>query len=139
MLGRSRDVGFLPRIRNLKYQIAARLLVGVSRITDIGDEIYFGRHADRPGNFPVWSRRILKSVERVRQDGFVAGAWDNAISWCNAALDEVWAEGPGPCRSVALCRIDFARVVRSRASRTRTVSRNPFSPALDNPRLDHRI
>ena len=124
-----------------------RLLVGVSRITDIGDEIYFGRRADRPGNFPVWSRRItssmpdegvripyqeyitlgkdmesivclppngmnlpfsyvaehltdgqsvsailaiLKSVERVRQDGFVAGAWDNAISWCNAALDEVW-------------------------------------------------
>ena len=33
---------------------------------------------------------ILKSVERVRQDGLVAGAWDNAISWCNAALDEVW-------------------------------------------------
>jgi exodeoxyribonuclease V alpha subunit len=124
-----------------------RLLVGVSRINDIGDEIYFGRRADRPGNFPVWSRRItssmpdqgvripyqeyitlgkdmesivclppngmnlpfsyvaehltdgqsvsailaiLKSVERVRQDEFVAGAWDNAISWCNAALDEVW-------------------------------------------------
>lgn len=124
-----------------------RLLVGVSRIVDMGDQIYFGRRADRPGNFPVWSRRItsampdegvripyqeytalgkdvesivclppngmnlpfsyvaehltdgqavsailaiLKSVERVRQDGFLAGAWENAIAWCNAALDEVW-------------------------------------------------
>lgn len=124
-----------------------RLLVGVSRIADIGDQIYFGRRHDRPGNFPVWSRRItngmpnegvripyqeytalgkdvesiiclppngmnlpfsyvaehltdgqavsailaiLKSIERVRKDGYVVGNWETAIAWCNAALDEVW-------------------------------------------------
>ena len=124
-----------------------RLLVGVSRIAEIGDQVYFGRRHDRPGNFPVWSRRItsgmpnegvripyqeyialgkdlesivclppngmnlpfsydaehltdgqavsailaiLKSIERVRIDGYVVGKWDTAIAWCNAALDEVW-------------------------------------------------
>lgn len=125
-----------------------RMIVGVSRIVDVGDPVYFGRRADRPGNFPVWSRRItngfpkqgvripyqeylalgkdtesilcrppdglslpfsyvaehlsdgqavsailaiLKSIERVRQDGFVPGAWNDAIAWCNGVLDEVWA------------------------------------------------
>jgi exodeoxyribonuclease V alpha subunit len=126
----------------------SRLFVGVSRIADIGDPVYFGRRAERPGTFPVWSRRItnglpregvripyqeytalgkdlggitctppnglslpfsyvaehlsdgqavsailaiLKSIEKVRADGFVPGAWDDGISWCNAMLDEVWA------------------------------------------------
>ena len=125
-----------------------RLIVGVSRILEIGDQIYFGRRPDRPGNFPVWSRQIksamphegvrlpyqeyialnkdtenivcrppsgmnlpfsyvaehlsdgqavsailaiLKSLERVREDGIVAGPWPDAIGWCNAVLDEVWA------------------------------------------------
>lgn len=125
-----------------------RLIIGVSRIVDMGDPVYFGRRGDYPGNFPVWSRQItssmpsggvripyqeyialgkdmenivcvppngmnlpfsyvaehltdgqavsailaiLKSIERVKQDGFVAGAWDDAISWCNTALDEVWS------------------------------------------------
>lgn len=125
-----------------------RLIVGVSRIVDIGDQIYFGRRPDKPGNFPVWSRRItnampqegvripyqeymgqgrdadailcrppngmslpfsyvaehltdgqavsaileiLKSIERVREDRFVAGPWDDNIAWLNAVLDEVWA------------------------------------------------
>ncbi|MBX4899123.1 AAA family ATPase [Rhizobium bangladeshense] len=126
----------------------SRLIVGVSRIIEIGDQIYFGRRGDRPGNFPVWSRRItsampkegvripyqeyialgkdpepilcrppngmslpfsyvgehvsdgqavsailaiLKSVERVRKDGFVEGAWEDTVDWCNGVLDEVWA------------------------------------------------
>jgi hypothetical protein len=126
----------------------SRLIVGVSRIADIGDQIYFGRRPDRPGNFPIWSRRItnamphegvripyqeyialgketdnilcrppngmnlpfsyvgehltdgqavsailaiLKSIERVREDGYVAGPWDDSIAWCNSVLDEVWA------------------------------------------------
>ena len=125
-----------------------RLIVGVSRILEIGDQLYFGRRPDRPGNFPVWSRQIkstmphegvrlpyqeyiarneetesilcrppsgmnlpfsyvaehmsdgqavsailaiLKSLERVRKDGIVAGPWQDAIGWCNAVLDEVWA------------------------------------------------
>jgi hypothetical protein len=122
--------------------------IGVSRIAEIGDPVFFGRRPDRPGNFPVWSRRvtnsfpreglrlpyqeyaelgrdpnsivcqppnglglpfsyvaehlsdgqavsailaILKSIERVRADGWVAGAWSEKVSWCNAILDEVWA------------------------------------------------
>ena len=128
-----------------------RMIVGVSRIVETGDQLYFGRRADRPGNFPIWSRRItsgiatgegvripyqeylalgkdtepivcrppegltlpfsyvaehlsdgqavsallaiLKSIERVRADGFIgaAGAWTDAIAWCNGVLDEVWA------------------------------------------------
>ncbi|WP_292364382.1 AAA family ATPase [Mesorhizobium sp.] len=125
-----------------------RIIVGVSRISSIGDPVYFGRRPDKPGNFPVWSRRIsnamptegvripyqeyialgkptddilcrppngltlpfsyvaehvsdgqavsailaiLKSVERVRADGYVAGPWDDGIAWCNRVLDEVWA------------------------------------------------
>jgi hypothetical protein len=125
-----------------------RLIVGVSRIVDMGDQIYFGRRPDKSGNFPVWSRRItnampregvripyqeyiaqsrdadailcrppngmnlpfsyvaehltdgqavsailaiLKSIERVREDSFVAGPWDDNIAWLNAVLDEVWA------------------------------------------------
>jgi len=125
-----------------------RLIVGVARIVDIGEPRYFGKRAERPGNFPIWSRRItsgfptqgvripyqeylalgkdtdsimcrppaglslpfsyvvehlsdgqavsailaiLKSIERVRADGFVPGAWDDAIAWCNGMLDEVWS------------------------------------------------
>jgi exodeoxyribonuclease V alpha subunit len=127
----------------------SRLIVGLARIREIGDPVYFGKRPDRPGNFPVWSRRVtnsfpregvripyqeyaklgrvcdgimcepprglalpfsyvaehlsdgqavsailalLKSLERVRSDGFVAGDWSATISWCNAILDEVWAE-----------------------------------------------
>jgi len=125
-----------------------RMIVGVSRIIEMGDQIYFGKRVDRPGNFPIWSRRItnsfpsegvripyqeyialgkdtdpiicrppeglslpfsyvaehlsdghavsailaiLKSIERVRQDGFISGAWNDAVAWCNGVLDEVWA------------------------------------------------
>ena len=125
-----------------------RMIVGVSRIVDMGDPIYFGKRPDKPGNFPIWSRRItngfpkegvripyqeyialgkdtesivcrppeglslpfsyvaehlsdgqavsailaiLKSIERVREEGFVPGAWDDAVAWCNGVLDEVWA------------------------------------------------
>lgn len=125
-----------------------RLLVGVARVIDIAGPVYFGRRPDRPGNFPVWSRRvtngfptegvripyqeylaldkdphrilcrppngltlpfsfvaehvsdgqavsailsILKSIEQVREDGYVAGPWDDAIAWCNSVLDEVWS------------------------------------------------
>jgi hypothetical protein len=124
-----------------------RMIVGVSRIVEMGDQRYFGKRADKPGNFPIWSRRItngfpkqgvripyqeylalgkdtdpilcrppeglslpfsyvaehlsdgqavsailaiLKSLERVRADGFVPGAWGDAIAWCNGVLDEVW-------------------------------------------------
>jgi exodeoxyribonuclease V alpha subunit len=42
----------------------SRLLVGVSRIADIGDPVYFGRRAERPGTFPVWSRRITNGLPR---------------------------------------------------------------------------
>ena len=35
-----------------------RLIVGVARISDIGEQVYFGKRSDRPGNYPVWSRRI---------------------------------------------------------------------------------
>jgi exodeoxyribonuclease V alpha subunit len=126
----------------------SRLIVGVSRIEEIGDQLYFGKSAKTPGNFPVWSRQItstmpsegvripyqeyialgidpaaiacrppngmlqpfsyvaehltdgqavsallavLKSLERVRRDGLVAGPWDASIAWCNSVLDEVWA------------------------------------------------
>ena len=41
-----------------------RLIVGVSRIVDIGDQVYFGRRPDKPGNFPVWSRRITNAMPR---------------------------------------------------------------------------
>lgn len=125
-----------------------RMIVGVSRIVDIGDQLYFGKRADKPGNFPIWSRRIssafpkqgvrvpyqeylalgkdpatiickppnglslpfsyvaehlsdgqavsailaiLKSLERVRADGYIPGSWDDAIAWCNGVLDEVWS------------------------------------------------
>ena len=125
-----------------------RMIVGVARIVEMGEAHYFGRRADRPENFPVWSRRItngfpkqgvripyqeylalgkdteaiicrppaglslpfsyvaehlsdgqavsailaiLKSIEHVRADGFVPGAWDDAIAWCNGVLDEVWS------------------------------------------------
>ncbi|MCC7157108.1 MAG: AAA family ATPase [Bryobacterales bacterium] len=128
-----------------------RMIVGVARIVEIGDQLYFGRRPDRPGNFPIWSRRItsgfatgegvripyqeylalgkdtepivcrppeglslpfsyvaehlsdgqavsallaiLKSIERVRADGFVgaSGFWTDVIAWCNGVLDEVWA------------------------------------------------
>jgi len=37
---------------------ASRLIVGVSRISDIGEPVYFGRSAKTPGRFPVWSRRV---------------------------------------------------------------------------------
>lgn len=126
----------------------SRLIVGVSRITEIGEPVYFGKHPERRGNFPVWSRQItngfpaegvripyqeyialgkdaeniicrppqglslpfsyvaehltdgqavstilaiIKSLERVRQEQFVSGAWDDAIAWCNSVLDEVWS------------------------------------------------
>lgn len=41
-----------------------RMIVGVSRIVDMGDQIYFGKRADRPGNFPIWSRRITGGFPR---------------------------------------------------------------------------
>lgn len=127
---------------------SSRLIVGVSRIAEIADQVFFGRSPTTPGNFPVWSRRvtsampnegvripyqeylalgketdsivcrppngmslpfsyvaehlsdgqavsailaILKSLERVRSDGFVQGRWEEAIAWCNQILDEVWS------------------------------------------------
>lgn len=41
---------------------ANRLLVGVARIREVGDQIYFGKSAKTPGRFPVWSRRITHSL-----------------------------------------------------------------------------
>ncbi|MET3513372.1 hypothetical protein ABIC63_001139 [Pseudacidovorax sp. 1753] len=35
-----------------------RLLVGVARITEIGEQLYFGKSTRTPGRFPVWSRRV---------------------------------------------------------------------------------
>lgn len=40
---------------------ANRLLVGVARIREVGDQFYFGKCARTPGRFPVWSRRITHS------------------------------------------------------------------------------
>lgn len=37
---------------------ASRLIVGVSRISEVGEPVYFGRSPKIPGRFPVWSRRI---------------------------------------------------------------------------------
>ncbi|WP_181167130.1 AAA family ATPase [Mesorhizobium sp. B2-8-3] len=39
---------------------ANRLMVGVSRIGEVGDPIYFGPNPKTPGRFPVWSRRITQ-------------------------------------------------------------------------------
>jgi exodeoxyribonuclease V alpha subunit len=126
----------------------SRLIIGVSRIVEIGEPVYFGKRPDRPGSFQVWSRRvtnglpdqgvripyqeylalgkdcesiicqppnglslpfsyvaehlsdgqavsailaILRSIEKVRDEGYVTGSWDESIAWCNTVLDEVWA------------------------------------------------
>ncbi|MEJ8856122.1 AAA family ATPase [Variovorax robiniae] len=35
-----------------------RLLVGVARIAEVGEQLYFGKSTRTPGRFPVWSRRV---------------------------------------------------------------------------------
>ena len=169
----------------------SRLIVGVSRILEIGDQIYFGRKADKPGNFPVWSRRItnalpnegvripyqeyaalnrdtenivcrppngmnlpfsyvaehltdgqavsailavLKSLERVREDGVVAGSWQDAIAWCNTVLDEVWAgRGAFPGIGSVLRFLVFRsrHFVPIKSTQTAT-----FTPGLRNQMLE---
>ena len=41
-----------------------RMIVGVSRIVEMGDQRYFGKRADKPGNFPIWSRRITNGFPK---------------------------------------------------------------------------
>jgi len=163
-----------------------RLLVGVSRIVDIGEPKYFGTRPDRPGNFPVWSRRvtnglpaqgvripyqeyvalgkdtegivcrppsglmlpfsyvaehvsdgqavsailaILKSIEQVRIDGFVSGAWEDAISWCNSILDEVWSgRGAYPGLGSVLRYLGFSRAHAYQATKLAELERSSKDP-----------
>jgi hypothetical protein len=181
-----------------------RLLVGVSRIVDIGEPKYFGTRKDRPGNFPVWSRRvtnglpsqgvripyqeyialgkntegivcrppnglmlpfsyvaehvsdgqavsailaILKSIEQVRADGFVSGAWEEVVSWCNSILDEVWSgRGAYPGLGSVLRYLGFSRAHAYQATKLREIERSGKDPwkfvlsilqGREEPPIDH--
>lgn len=163
-----------------------RLLVGVSRIIEIGEPKYFGTRKETPGNFPVWSRRvtngfpahgvripyqeyialgkdteaivcrppnglmlpfsyvaehvsdgqavsailaILKSIEQVRIDGFVSGAWEDAISWCNTILDEVWSgRGAYPGLGSVLRYLGFSRAHAYQATKLVDLERSGRDP-----------
>jgi len=163
-----------------------RLLVGVSRIIDIGEPKYFGTRKDRPGSFPVWSRRvtnglpthgvripyqeyialgkdtegivcrppnglmqpfsyvaehvsdgqavsamlaIMKSIEQVKTDGFVSGAWEDAISWCNSILDEVWSgRGAYPGLGSVLRYLGFSRAHAYQATKLAELERSSKDP-----------
>ncbi|HEU0026794.1 MAG TPA: AAA family ATPase [Ktedonobacterales bacterium] len=35
--------------------------------------------------------RVIQSIQRVRDEGFVAGDWDGRLTWLNDALAEVWS------------------------------------------------
>ncbi len=165
---------------------ANRLIVGMSRIAEIGDEVFFGRNPKMPGNFPVWSRRItnsmpkegvripyqeymalgkntdeiicrppngmimpfsyvaehlsdgqavsailaiLKSLEQVREDGFVPGAWDEQVSWCNSILDEVWSgRGAYPGIGSVLRYLGCSRGHGYHATVLRELERNHKNP-----------
>ena len=37
---------------------AARIVVGVGRLSEVGPQLFFGQHPNHPGEFPVWSRCI---------------------------------------------------------------------------------
>jgi hypothetical protein len=43
---------------------AARVLVGVGRISAVGPQLYFGTTPSQPEPFPVWSRRITQDYPR---------------------------------------------------------------------------
>lgn len=38
----------------------SRIVVGIGRIKAIGPQIFFGKSAKHPGDFPVWSRRVTQ-------------------------------------------------------------------------------
>ena len=37
---------------------AARVIVGVGRLNEIGSQLFFGQHPNYPGEHPLWSRRV---------------------------------------------------------------------------------
>lgn len=41
---------------------AARVLVGVGRVSEVGPQVYFGTTPTQPESFPVWSRRITQDA-----------------------------------------------------------------------------
>lgn len=43
---------------------ASRVLVGVGRISQVGDQLYFGTTPKQPEPFPIWSRRITQDFPR---------------------------------------------------------------------------
>lgn len=65
---------------------ANRLIVGVSRIADVGNPIYFGRNPKVPGRFPVWSRRITHMWPtqgvRIPYQEYIAAGLDAEMIAC---------------------------------------------------------
>ncbi len=56
--------------------------------------------------------RVIQSIERVRQDGWVAGDWDERLKWLNDALAEVWnGRGAFPGLGGVLQYLGFERGV----------------------------
>jgi hypothetical protein len=62
---------------------AARIIVGVGRIAEVGPQLYFGTNPEHPDHYPVWSRRVTQDYpdqgvripyqEYLRADHPVAG------------------------------------------------------------------
>jgi len=127
---------------------ASRIIVGVGRLKEIGDQVYFGGTDENGNQYPVWPRRVtqdypaqgvripyqeyigqdkdpseiacyipsdsqlsfsyvgehvsddtavgvlervIQSVQKVRQDGFVDHDWDDRLNWLNDRLDDTWS------------------------------------------------
>lgn len=70
---------------------ANRLIVGVSRIGDVAEPVYFGRSPKLPGRFPVWSRRIShlwpKQGVRIPYQEYIAAGLNVEAITCRPPRD----------------------------------------------------
>ncbi|MEK6280409.1 MAG: AAA family ATPase [Acidobacteriota bacterium] len=72
---------------------------------------------------------IIKTIEQVRSDGFVSGAWEDAISWCNTILDEVWSgRGAYPGLGSVLRYLGFSRAHSYQATKLVDLERSGKDP-----------
>jgi len=127
----------------------SRILLGIGRIKDVGEQLYFGKKKGFMDDYPIWSRsvsqnypkegvrvpyheylsaglpiesilcpinssafadfsyvgehvsddvalsvveRLIRSIQQVRDDGFVLGDWGNRLAWLNDVLQDLRCE-----------------------------------------------
>lgn len=96
-----------------------------SALTDFS---YVGEHVSDDVAVAVLER-IIQSIEQVREDGHIPGAWDKALAWLNDALAEVWSNrGPFPGIGSVLQYLGFDKGTAYQRSVLAPLARNQQNP-----------